>query len=72
MTTDTSGALAGRLVLVTGASRGVGREIAVRVAAEGARIGLLAEADTPHLKLPGTLGAAAANWPRKFDPNDLD
>ena len=71
VTTDTSGALAGRLVLVTGASRGVGCEIAVRVAAEGAHVGLLAETGPRHLIFTGTLGAAAAKWSRKSDPNDL-
>ncbi len=44
-----------RTILVTGASRGIGEAIAVRVAADGANVALLAKTDRPHPKLPGTL-----------------
>jgi citronellol/citronellal dehydrogenase len=47
------------VIVVTGASRGIGREIAVRAAADGARVGLLAKTDTPNPKIPGTLGKTA-------------
>ncbi|MCT7657133.1 SDR family oxidoreductase [Mycobacterium deserti] len=47
------------VVIVTGASRGIGREIAVRAAADGARVGLLAKTDTPNSKIAGTLGETA-------------
>jgi citronellol/citronellal dehydrogenase len=47
------------VVVVTGASRGIGREIAVRAAADGARVGLLAKTETPNPKIPGTLGETA-------------
>ncbi|WP_163737580.1 SDR family oxidoreductase [Mycobacterium gallinarum] len=43
------------VVIITGASRGIGREIAVRAAADGARVGLLAKTDTPNPKITGTL-----------------
>ena len=33
-----AGALAGRVVLVTGSSRGIGAEVAVKAAAEGATV----------------------------------
>jgi len=47
------------VLVVTGASRGIGREIAVRAAADGARVGLLAKTDTANPKIPGTLGETA-------------
>jgi citronellol/citronellal dehydrogenase len=51
--------LADRVVLVTGASRGIGREIAVRAATDGAMVALLAKTDTPNPKIPGTLAETA-------------
>jgi NAD(P)-dependent dehydrogenase (short-subunit alcohol dehydrogenase family) len=51
--------LAARVILVTGASRGIGREIAVRAAADGAMVALLAKTDTPNPKIPGTLAETA-------------
>ena len=51
--------LENRTVLITGASRGIGEAIAVRVARDGARVALLGKSERPHPKLPGTLGIAA-------------
>jgi citronellol/citronellal dehydrogenase len=48
-----------RVIIVTGASRGIGREIAVRFAADGALVALLAKTDTPHPKIAGTLNETA-------------
>jgi citronellol/citronellal dehydrogenase len=48
-----------RVVVVTGASRGIGRDIAVRAAADGAMVALLAKTDTPNPKIAGTLGETA-------------
>ena len=53
-------ALTGRTVLVTGASRGIGKAIAVRLAREGANVVIAAKSDTPHPKLPGTIHETAA------------
>ncbi|MCH7548982.1 MAG: NAD(P)-dependent oxidoreductase [Candidatus Krumholzibacteriota bacterium] len=46
-------------ILITGASRGIGEAIAIRVASDGANVALLAKSERPHPKLPGTLGSAA-------------
>jgi NAD(P)-dependent dehydrogenase (short-subunit alcohol dehydrogenase family) len=47
--------LVDQVVVVTGASRGIGREIAVRVAADGARVAILARTEAPNPKIAGTL-----------------
>ena len=48
-----------RVVVVTGASRGIGREIAVRAAADGASVALLAKTDIVNPKISGTLTETA-------------
>jgi citronellol/citronellal dehydrogenase len=62
MTSSTSsgtGALAGKTILMSGGSRGIGLAIALRAARDGANIALLAKTDTPHPKLEGTVHSAA-------------
>ena len=54
-----AGALAGRSVLMSGGSRGIGLAIALRVAREGANITMLAKTDSPHPRLEGTVHSAA-------------
>lgn len=51
--------LKGKTVFISGASRGIGRAIGERVAADGANIILFAKTATPHPKLPGTIYDAA-------------
>ncbi len=51
--------LAGKTVLLSGGSRGIGLAIALRCAADGANIAILAKTDTPHPKLEGTIHTAA-------------
>ncbi|HKH52932.1 MAG TPA: SDR family oxidoreductase [Mycobacterium sp.] len=48
-----------RVVVVTGASRGIGREIAFRAAADGASVALLAKTDVANPKISGTLAETA-------------
>ena len=52
--------LAGRTILMSGGSRGIGLAIAVRVAREGANVALVAKTAVPHPRLPGTIHTAAA------------
>ncbi|WP_028476059.1 NAD(P)-dependent oxidoreductase [Nocardia sp. CNY236] len=60
MTEPGSTTLAGRTMIMSGGSRGIGLEIAKRAAADGANITLIAKTDQPHPKLPGTIHTAAA------------
>ncbi len=52
--------LSGKVVLITGASRGVGSACAIACAREGADVALAAKTVDPNPKLPGTLGEVAA------------
>jgi NAD(P)-dependent dehydrogenase (short-subunit alcohol dehydrogenase family) len=51
---------AGRRAIVTGASRGIGAGVAVRLAAEGADVAIVARTLDHHPSLPGSLRATAA------------
>ncbi|MGI8394350.1 SDR family oxidoreductase [Leucobacter sp. Z1108] len=51
--------LKGKTLLMSGGSRGIGLAIALRAAADGANIAMLAKTDTPHRKLEGTIHTAA-------------
>lgn len=51
--------LAGRTAIMSGGSRGIGLEIAKRIAADGANVTLIAKTAEPHPKLPGTIYTAA-------------
>ena len=51
--------LKGKTLLITGASRGIGRAIALRAARDGANVAILAKTADPNPKLPGTIHSAA-------------
>ncbi|MFF2084553.1 SDR family oxidoreductase [Nocardia sp. NPDC058176] len=52
--------LAGRTMIMSGGSRGIGLAIAVAAAKQGANVVLLAKTDVPDPRLPGTIHTAAA------------
>ena len=56
MSTDN---LKDKTLFITGASRGIGKTIALRAARDGANIVLFAKTTEPHPKLPGTIYTAA-------------
>lgn len=51
--------LKGKTLFITGASRGIGKAIALRAAQDGANIVVAAKTTEPHPKLPGTIYTAA-------------
>ncbi|GAB2513031.1 SDR family oxidoreductase [Microbulbifer agarilyticus] len=57
--TKNTGALQGKTIFITGASRGIGRAIALKCAADGANIAIAAKSAEPHPKLPGTIFSVA-------------
>jgi len=52
--------LAGKTIIMSGGSRGIGEAIALRAARDGANVALLAKTTEPHPSLPGTIHTAAA------------
>ena len=51
--------LEGKTLFITGGSRGIGKAIALRAAADGANIAIAAKTVEPHPKLPGTIHETA-------------
>jgi citronellol/citronellal dehydrogenase len=49
-----------KVVFITGSSRGIGREIALRCARDGAKVVITGKTAEPHAKLPGTIHSVAA------------
>jgi citronellol/citronellal dehydrogenase len=60
MSRPTGGRLAGRTLLMSGGSRGIGLATAVAAAREGANIAFIAKTSEPDPRIPGTVGSAAA------------
>jgi len=59
--------LRGHTVFITGASRGIGKAIALKCASDGANIVIAAKTAEPHPKLPGTIYTAAEESKKLFD-----
>ncbi len=51
--------LRGTTLFISGASRGIGLEIGLRAARDGANVAIVAKTSEPHPKLPGTVFTAA-------------
>jgi citronellol/citronellal dehydrogenase len=51
--------LVGKTIFITGSTRGIGREIALRCARDGANVVITGKTATPHAKLPGTIHTVA-------------
>lgn len=72
--------LKNKVLFITGASRGIGREIALRAARDGAKIVIASKTTEPHPKLPGTIFTVAEEvekaggeaLPLKLDVRDAD
>lgn len=54
-----TGKLAGRTAFITGASRGIGKEIGLKIAKDGGNVVIAAKTVEAHPKLPGTIYTAA-------------
>ena len=54
-----TGKLAGKTLYISGASRGIGLEMAKKAARDGANVVIAAKTAEPHPKLPGTIFTAA-------------
>lgn len=52
--------LAGKTILMSGGSRGIGLAIALRAARDGANVAIIAKTTAPHPRLEGTIHTAAA------------
>ncbi|HVS42353.1 MAG TPA: NAD(P)-dependent oxidoreductase [Candidatus Dormibacteraeota bacterium] len=57
---STASPLAGKTIIMSGGSRGIGLAIALRAARDGANLAIIAKTTEPHPKLEGTIHTAAA------------
>ncbi len=50
--------LKGKTIIMSGGSRGIGKAIALKLAAQGANVAIAAKTTEPHPKLEGTIYSA--------------
>lgn len=64
--------LAGKTLFITGASRGIGKAIALKAAKDGANVVVGAKTAEPHAKLKGTIYTAAEESKMMFSATEFD
>ena len=64
-----TGKLAGKTIFVSGGSRGIGKEIALKAARDGANVTIAAKTADPNPKLEGTIYTAAKESEFEFEQN---
>ncbi|XP_072171618.1 hydroxysteroid dehydrogenase-like protein 2 [Diadema setosum] len=62
-----TGKLAGKTLFITGASRGIGKAIALKAAKDSANVVTAAKTSEPHPELPGTIYCTAETSMDKYD-----
>ncbi len=66
MTKDQKSFFNQKIAFITGASRGIGREVALSLAALGVKIAIVAKTKEPHPSLPGTIESVRAEIADKY------
>ncbi|MFP4599353.1 MAG: SDR family NAD(P)-dependent oxidoreductase, partial [Persicimonas sp.] len=51
--------LQGQVAFITGSTRGIGRDIAIKLAEQGCNIVVTGKTEEPHERLPGTIYTTA-------------
>lgn len=52
---ESIGNLSNKVIVITGASRGIGHDLAVKAAKDGAKVAIIAKTTEPYPHMPGTI-----------------